>query len=113
MASQFGHIRKKKEFDNLFKNGRASYDQLLGIKVLKTASGVSRYGVIISNKVSKKAVDRNKLRRQVRYLFAKHGEELMIGFDAIVLVLPAALGQPFASLEKSWLYHLRRLRLSR
>jgi len=113
MPCPIGHLRKKKDFDSVFKTGRASYDQLLGIKAKPNTLSEMRLGIIISNKVSKKAVLRNRLRRQIRYIAAKHSFTTDFGNDLVVIALPAALGQPFADLEKSYLYNMRRLRIKK
>lgn len=111
MTCPIGHLRKKKDFESVFKLGRSSYSQLMGVKVLPNDSLNLRVGFVISNKVSKKAVKRNLLRRRMRYLVAKHADTLKSGNDLVIIMLPAALGQPFADLEKSLLYNLKRLRI--
>ncbi|NTW22552.1 ribonuclease P protein component [Candidatus Falkowbacteria bacterium] len=110
MPKLIGHLRKKKDFDSVFKLGKSSYDQLLGIKCMPNNLPDLRIGIVISNKVSKKAVFRNRLRRQLRYIAAKHADDTKFGNDLIILVLPAALGQPFADLERSYLFNSRRIR---
>jgi len=110
MSSPNTHLRKKKEFELIFKTGRSSYDQLMGLKILQNTLTISRFGIVVSTKVSKKAVLRNRLRRQIRYIITKH-PSIKTGYDMVIIVLPAALEQPFADLEQSFLFHVRRLRV--
>lgn len=56
-------LKKKHDFDNVFKKGRAIKGSFLFIKYLKNELNLSRFGFVVSAKVAKKAVERNKLRR--------------------------------------------------
>lgn len=111
MSYPIGHLRKKKDFEAVFKMGRSSYDQLMGAKIMPNNLPELRLGIVVSNKVSKKAVLRNRLRRQIRYIAAKHAKDTNPGNDLVIIMLPAALGQPFAALERSFLFNTRRLRV--
>jgi ribonuclease P protein component len=111
MSYPIGHLRKKKDFESVFKLGKSSYDQLMGVKILPNNLLGLRLGIVVSNKVSKKAVLRNRLRRQMRYIAAKHADNTKSDNDLVIIMLPAALGQPFADLEKSFLFNTRRLRV--
>lgn len=76
--------------------------------------GQSRLGVIASKKVSKRAVDRNRLKRVVREAF-RHNLSPLVGgesgngpgLDIVVLAKKAACGTEnknlFQSLDKHWL----------
>jgi ribonuclease P protein component len=66
MLKKDQRITKKKEFDLVFKQGKSSYSPILGVKSLFNSLTLNRYGLIISNKVSKRANVRNNLRRKLR-----------------------------------------------
>lgn len=82
-------LRKKLDFDKVFKEGRAVKGSFLLIRYIKRDSAFSRFGVVVSTKVSKKAVRRNRLRRIIM-------EELRLKFpsmvvvDAVIMVSPRA-----------------------
>lgn len=111
MSARLESLTKKKDFDLIFKTGRSSYDLLLGIKTLPNQLGANRIGFIISTKVSKKAVERNRLKRQLRVIFREELAKINPGIDFIVLVLKAALGKTVAELEKSAQMNLKKLRI--
>lgn len=87
MLPKINRIKKKKDFDLIFKKGKSFKTSLLVLKILKNELNENRVGFIISSKVSKKAVLRNKIRRRLSELFKK--EEINLkGFDFIFIGLP-------------------------
>lgn len=65
---------KRRDFEEIKRVGRYYTTPLLGMMVLKLA-GEKRFGVVVSKKVSKKAVERNRLRRLVSEGVRKNLEE--------------------------------------
>ena len=86
---------KEKDFKKIFKFGKASYVKIFRIKVLANELEVNRYGIVISTKVSKKAVERNKLKRQIRAVIKEFDKKLNTGFDLVITVSPAAKNQEY------------------
>ncbi len=64
-------------------------------------SSVNRIGFIISKKISKKAVVRNKIRRQISEIIYKEFENLPRGFTGIFLIRQNILDIEFEELKKS------------
>lgn len=106
---RIGKITKNKEFDRIFKEGRSSYDKLLGIKMIKNETYDVRLGIIVSGKVSKKAVDRNKIRRRVKEIFRLTLNKIKPN-DYVVIVLPETRDKKFQEIECSVMFNLKRLR---
>ncbi len=111
MFAQKNRLTKDKEFDNVFKHGRSSYNKILGIKAIKNDLGENRYGILVSTKVSKKAVERNKLKRQIREILKNIKLDLKDTFDIVVITLPGSLEKEFKELENSVKINLRKLKL--
>ncbi|MDD4271244.1 MAG: ribonuclease P protein component [Patescibacteria group bacterium] len=86
---------KEKDFKKILKQGKSSYTKIFRVKALANELKNNRYGIIISTKVSKKAVERNKLKRQFRAALNKLDKKLIQGFDLAVIVSPIALGHEF------------------
>lgn len=93
MIKKEKRLRKKKDIENVFKNGKSFYCEMLGTKILKNNLGFNRYCVIISANISKKAVERNKIRRRIKAVILKEEPLLKKGFDCLVIakkeILPA------------------------
>jgi len=56
-------LKNKKDFDVVFKKGKALNGTFLFIKSLPSSRGYPRFGFIIATKFASKAVFRNKVRR--------------------------------------------------
>lgn len=111
MFKKDNRLTKDKEFDNVFKNGRSNYSKVFGLKVIKNDLEYSRVGILINTKVSKSAVKRNKLRRQIREILKKQFENIKINNDIVVIALPPAIEKEYAELEESLLGQLKKLRV--
>lgn len=110
MLPKKNRLTKNKEFDYVFKNGRSSYDNVIGIKnALNDISDV-RLGILISNKVSKKAVVRNKIKRQIREIFSSKLNKVKPGNDFVIIVMPLILAKTYQDIEKSIMFNLKKIK---
>ncbi len=79
-------VRKRSEFQIIFKQGKPVRSKLFKAVVLKTANTYPRLGVAISKRIFKKAVDRNRTKRIVRETFRKLKAKLQLaGLDIVVI----------------------------
>ncbi|MCK5466404.1 ribonuclease P protein component [Candidatus Parcubacteria bacterium] len=78
-------IRKQKDFDNIFSKGAYFSEKFLALKVVKNDLEISRFGFIVSNKISKKAVERNRIKRLLRETVRLKQNKIKSGFDAIFI----------------------------
>lgn len=86
MLAKENRLIKKKDFENLLKNGKTYYSPLFILKVIKNKLKITRFGFIISKKTTKKAVIRNKIKRRLREIIRKEIKELGSGFDGVIIV---------------------------
>ncbi len=66
--------------------------------------GEARLGITVSRKVSRRAVDRNRIKRHVRESFRLH-LRLVEGFDVVVTAQPAAAQAEGKELRRSLEQH--------
>jgi ribonuclease P protein component len=99
MLAKQHRLVKKKDFAETFKRGKSFYIRFFGVKAVPAKASHNRYGIIISTKVSKKSVERNKLKRQIRAILKELDKQLVSGYDMAIVVLPTALNQDFFSLK--------------
>lgn len=111
MLAKSRRLARDKDFENVFKSGKSFYSKFLGIKATANNKAENRYGIIISAKVSKKAVERNKLKRQLKEIFGNLDYKIKQGFDLAIVVLPAVMGQDFISLKSEAEKALNKLKL--
>ena len=95
MLARQSRLVKEKDFKKIFKRGKSSYAKIFCLKVLANELEINRYGIVISTKVSKKAVERYKLKRQIRAAVKELDKKLNRGFDLVVVAYPAAKNQPY------------------
>ena len=111
MLNKINRLIKDKDFDNVFKNGKSSYDKLIGVKAIQNQLENSRFGILISAKVSKKAVERNKIKRQIREIIRLQLDKIKSSYDIVIITLPAVLGKSYQEIEGSVIGHLKKLGL--
>ena len=109
MLKKENRLTKDKEFDKVFKEGLASYDKMVGVRVLANSFQHIRIGVIVNSKVSKSSVVRNKIKRQLRDIFGKEIQKISLGFDIVVLALPEIYNKTSKEIEKSIKNQLKKL----
>ena len=100
MFTKKNRLNKKSDFDWVFKKGRSFYTKKLGIKTLKNNLEDSRFGIIVSTKVAKKAVKRNLLKRRIREALRLRLERIKKGCDFMVIALPGSAELKYNEVEK-------------
>ncbi len=66
MLDRKNRISKKKDIEKVLKKGKSFKEGPLILKTLKNDLDFCRFGFIVSQKVSKKAVVRNQIKRKLR-----------------------------------------------
>jgi len=100
MLKKTFRINKNWEFQNIYRKGKSFSSQFFAINILPNKYGFFRFGVVVSKKVTRKAVDRNLLKRQVRDSLSRLKPVSEKKFDCIVSVRPHALGKEFKVLDQ-------------
>jgi ribonuclease P protein component len=95
------------EFKQVFGDGNRSSGSLITIVGHQSPSSEARLGLAISRKQVRKAVDRNRIKRQLRETFRKQSSGLP-AFDFIVMARKEAVLADNASIRKAFVRQLRR-----
>lgn len=101
MLAKENRIRLDKEFDRAFKTGQSFYGKDLGLKVAPNSEGNIRFGILVGLKVSKKAVVRNKIRRQIRSIISQELPLLRDDKDVIIIIFSLILEKNFEEIKKA------------
>ena len=91
MLPKINRLKKKKDFDIIFKKGEGFRNKLLYLKVLDNPFEYSRFGFIVSKKVFNKAFLRNKIKRRLRETVRVKIKEIKKGKDVIIGARPGFL----------------------
>lgn len=100
MLPKPNRLKKKKDFERVFKIGRSFREGFLLLKVAENDLKESRFGLIISQKVTKKATLRNKLKRRLREILRKKLPEIKKNIDGVFIALPGIEKKAFSELEE-------------
>lgn len=100
MLPKNNRLKKKKEFENVFKGGKGYKEGFLYLKVIDNNLKCSRFGFIVGKNFSKKAVLRNKARRKLRELARIVLPNINKNVDAVIIVRPGLDISDFQELEK-------------
>jgi ribonuclease P protein component len=93
-------IRKQKEFDFLYRKGKKLRSKYFIIIFVANDIGFNRFAFIVSTKVDKRAVVRNKLKRRMREIIKANYEKIKPNFDFIIIALPQAGKVDFNGLKE-------------
>lgn len=81
------------------------------MKVRENALPHSRFGIVVGLKVSKRATERNLIKRRIREIIRKSLKKVKAGYDLMVMANPMALKTEPKELERQALDCLRKLHL--
>ncbi|MFA6106153.1 MAG: ribonuclease P protein component [Patescibacteria group bacterium] len=104
-------LTKSKEFDRVFSRGKAAYTDFVGIKCAKNSLEISRFGILTSVKVSKKATIRNKIKRRIRQILLTEMDLLKSGYDCAIICRPAIVEKDYREIKINLRHLFARLKL--
>jgi ribonuclease P protein component len=103
MLPKLNRLKKKEDFKQTFKKGQLFKEDFLILKVFPNNFKNSRFGFIISSKVSKKAVLRNKIKRWLTSAILgqlKKHNKTKKSADIIIIIKPGVEIKNFQQVEK-------------
>jgi ribonuclease P protein component len=92
-------LRKGSEFDTVYQKGTVVSGPLLVLRYLQNGEGPARWGFAVGKRISKKAVDRNRVRRRLRE--AARQLRIVPGHDIVVTARGRALESSFGDLQSA------------
>jgi len=94
-------IRKKKDFLLVYRDGKRHRGKVFNLIYLSNNLGFSRLAVVVSRKVGS-AVERNKIKRNMRDLFRKNKELFTVYADMIIIPKKGILDISHSDLQKEY-----------
>lgn len=94
-------LRKKKDIENVLrsKSGKSVAVSFLGARFLANGLSYSRVGFVVSKKISKKAVVRNKVKRRLREISRGFMGNFKQGLDIIIFTKPEIAKSEFSQIK--------------
>ena len=111
MLSKSNRLKQKKDIERVIKRGESFKEKFLVLKTAKNSLSQSRFGFIVSQKVSKKATIRNKIRRKLREIVKRKIKSLKFYRDNLIIVLPGTDNKTFREIEETTTILFKKARL--
>ncbi|MFA6533894.1 MAG: ribonuclease P protein component [Patescibacteria group bacterium] len=113
MLSKPYRLQKDQEIKAVWQKGRNFYGRYLGLKFLPNKLTNNRFCFVISNKVSKKATARNRLKRQLRETVQLNLAKIKGNNDIVISARPAkeVLDQKYKDLESELFWLFKKVKL--
>ncbi|WP_347861808.1 ribonuclease P protein component [Salimicrobium sp. PL1-032A] len=100
-------IKKNKEFQNVFRNGKSFANRQLVLYYLQKDQPHFRIGLSVSKRIGN-AVMRNKVKRYLRQAFHELEEELCMDYDFVVIARKPVNTMEYHEVKKSLKHVLKR-----
>ena len=110
LAKNF-RLSKQSDFKLVFSKGQKNFGKVFIIRFLSNLEENSRVSVIVSNKISKKATVRNKLKRQTREIVKIILPKLKQNYDIIITLMSPCLNLDYQQLESELVCSFKKARL--
>jgi ribonuclease P protein component len=85
-------LANPRDFKRVYQKGSFFSAGIFNAKYLPNKLDFTRIGIVVSKKISKKATERNKIKRLFREAFRALHQEVPTGLDIVVNVNPNAQG---------------------
>ncbi len=101
MLSRKYKLKKDNDFKKVFNKGKYYQKDFIKIKFLENDLEINRFGLVIGLKISKKAVQRNKIKRQLEEVIQSELEQMKKGIDIIILVQPEIIEKEYQEIKET------------
>jgi ribonuclease P protein component len=101
MLPKTNRLKNKKDIERVLKRGKRIKEGFLILKVAESSFKNSRFAFIVSQKVSKKASLRNKIRRRLSELVRLKIKKIRKGMDLVFIVIPGLEEKDFWEISET------------
>jgi len=99
MLPEQHRLKLRRDFDRTYRRGKSAATPLLAMYFARRSPGPARVGFSVSRKVGK-AVQRNRVKRQLRHIALSRLDQFRPGHDYVFVVRRAAMEADYAFLER-------------
>ena len=104
-------LTKDRDFKKILSRGKSFFSPSFRLRYLANNADFSRFAVIVSAKISKKATIRNRLKRQVREIIRSVRPRFKDGHDVLIYLRSQALQKKYQQLTEEFLASLAKIGL--
>lgn len=113
MLPSKNRLNKTKDIERVFKKGETHREGFLFLKLAENGLTLSRFAFVVGQKVSKKAVLRNKIKRRMREAVKKQLPNIKPGFDGVWVALKGLENENLVETEAAIKEALRKAEVCR
>lgn len=109
MLSKQYRLKKRSDFQEVWRLGTKAKGQLIIMRAHQTSNECPRFAFIVSKKVSKKAVIRNRIKRTITEVVRQNISSVKGGYDVIVVALPQIAGTSSIKIKEDVLNTIKKI----
>lgn len=99
MLKRLYRVTKDKEFQAIYRRGRFQSTALFSINYLPGKKNVSRVGIVVSKKITKKATERNLIKRRIREVVQEIYPTIKNNYDIVISVKKPVMDANFDTIK--------------
>lgn len=99
MLAKTHRLSKNKDFEKVFSKGKGFKAKYIFLKTLGNNLSFSRFGFVVSKKISKKAVKRHKIKRRISDIIRSKIKEIKGGRDIVIVANPQIRERSYREIE--------------
>jgi len=111
MLPKENRLKKKKDFQSISGKGKELRNGFLILKFLKNNLEISRFGFVVSKKISNKATIRNKVKRRLREILRIYLPKIKLGYDLIFFTRKGIEEKKFQEIKEKVEYLLTKAKI--
>jgi ribonuclease P protein component len=96
-------VKESKDFEKAIHKGKFYKNQLYIIYIINNDNNYYRFGISVGKKISNKAIERNKLKRQLKNIIDKNKNLYQNNQDYIIIMKRSCLEKNYQELENGFL----------
>lgn len=111
MLKRIHRLVSERDFALLARSRKSAFGKTLGAKMRENRLPHSRFGIVVGLKVSKRANQRNLVKRRLREILRGRIGAIRPGFDVMIMANPSAVTADYAEIEANMTSVLKKLGL--
>jgi ribonuclease P protein component len=104
-------LKRDNDFKRVFKQGKYQQKDFIRLRFLKNNLKISRFAFVIGLKISKKATQRNRIRRQLEEIIRLSFDQIKPSFDVVILAEKEIINKKYQEIETTLMGLLKEAKL--
>lgn len=109
MLSRNARLTKKDNIPSILNRGNLAHSKFLVGRFRPNHLSHDRFSVVVSNKIHKKAVKRNRIKRQLYEIIRRHERSSHRHFDMVILPKKSIIDKTYQDMQDSFNHLMQQL----